>query len=332
MEKARVDVIIPVYRPDGNFRLLLQRLQEQTFSISKLILMNTEEIYWEEFRNRPEVKLALKNLKIPYEIHHVKREEFDHGGTRRMGVGYSDAQIFVCMTQDAMPADRHMIEKLVEPFLDAQGWLITERLDEPVVAAAYARQLPASNCREAEHYTRQFNYPAVNQYKTKADLNRLGIKTFFCSNVCAAYRRDIYEILDGFVRQAIFNEDMIYAGHAIQDNYAIAYQAEARVIHSHNYSGRQQFHRNFDLAVSQAMHPEIFAGIRSESEGIRLVQSTAKHLLTIHKPWLIINLFVQSGCKYLGYRLGRNYKKLSKRMILRCTMNQAFWRRYWKDH
>ena len=43
---------------------------------------------------------------------------------------------------------------------------------------------------------------------------------------------------------------------------------DAQVVHSHNYCALQQFHRNFDLAVSQTMHPEVFGGIRSESEGI----------------------------------------------------------------
>ena len=45
MEKAIVDVVIPVYKPDGTFRLLLQRLQEQTFPVHKIIIMNTEEVY-----------------------------------------------------------------------------------------------------------------------------------------------------------------------------------------------------------------------------------------------------------------------------------------------
>ena len=73
----------------------------------------------------------------------------------------------------------------------------------------------------------------------------------------------------GFPRRTIFNEDMIYAGGLIKNGFAIAYAADARVIHSHNYSGRQQFHRNFDLAVSQAEHPEVFGGLASEGEGIR---------------------------------------------------------------
>lgn len=40
-----------------------------------------------------------------------------------------------------------------------------------------------------------------------------------------------------------------------------------------------QFHRNFDMAVSQAEHPEVFEGIKYESEGIKLVKQTAAHLV-----------------------------------------------------
>lgn len=329
-KKATVDIIIPVYKPDTGFRLLLQRLQEQTYPINRIIIMNTEEVYWEKYRNIPEIRMVLDKLNVPYEVHHVRKEEFDHGATRRRGVVYSKADIFVCMTQDAMPADRHLIEKLVDPFLDNEGSLIIERQDEPVAAVAYARQLPTKDCKEAERYTRAFNYPESNLLKMKADIPKLGIKTFFCSDVCAAYRRDVYEILDGFPRQAIFNEDMIFAGHAIQDGYGVAYQAEAKVIHSHNYNCMQQFHRNFDLAVSQKQHPEVFVGIKSESEGMRLVKKTARHLLTIHKPWLIVDLIVKSGFKYLGYKAGMHYDIMPKDVVLRCTMNKEFWHRYWR--
>ena len=55
-----------------------------------------------------------------------------------------------------------------------------------------------------------------------------------------------------------------------------AYVPDAKVIHSHNLTPMQQFHCNFDLAVSQAEHPEIFADLKSEGEGIRLVKQTAK--------------------------------------------------------
>ena len=73
--------------------------------------------------------------------------------------------------------------------------------------------------------------------------------------------------MGGFVQKAIFNEDMIFAGELIQKGYGVAYAAEAKVVHSHNYSAIQQFHRNFDLAVSQADHPEVFAGIDRKERG-----------------------------------------------------------------
>ena len=65
----------------------------------------------------------------------------------------------------------------------------------------------------------------------------------------------------------------------IQKGYSVVYAADARVYHSHNYSGRQQFHRNFDLGVSQAEHPEIFEGVPSEGEGIRLVKRSLGYLI-----------------------------------------------------
>ena len=157
------------------------------------------------------------------------------------------------------------------------------------------------------------------------DLPKLGIKTFFCSDVCALYRRSSYEQLGGFVRHAIFNEDMIFASKVIRNFGAVGYCAQAKVIHSHNYSGRQQFHRNFDLGVSQAEHPEVFASVRSESEGIKMVKQSAAYFWKQGKGYLIPKLIWQSGCKYLGYRLGKKYQKLPMWLVKRCTMSPGYW-------
>ena len=44
-----------------------------------------------------------------------------------------------------------------------------------------------------EAYTRGFNYPRESDIKDYGDLPELGLKTFFCSNVCAMYDRKTYE-------------------------------------------------------------------------------------------------------------------------------------------
>ena len=302
---ATVDVIIPAYRPGREFGELLHRLEEQEYRPRRILIMNTGEQYW----NREWEKCPI------LEVHHLEQKDFDHGGTRRRAAELSNADIMIFMTQDALPADRKVI-----------GNLVCAVSENPGAGAAYARQLPRADCRFLECYTRSFNYPEKSCLKTKADLKRLGIKTFFASNVCCAYDREKFWFQGGFIKNAIFNEDMIFAGKAVmEDDYAIAYVADAKVIHSHNYNCTQQFKRNFDLAVSQADHPEVFGGIRSESEGIRLVKQTAHYLSEQHKPWLIPGMFVKSGFKYMGYRMGKAYHMLPQWLVMKCTMNREYW-------
>ena len=304
-----VDVIIPIYKPDKGLFTLLDRLERQTVPVGKIILMNTEEKYFQRLTYGTRFAEQYPDVKVC----HLSKREFDHGGTRHRGVEQSDAEVFVTMTQDALPADTYLIEKL------------TARLSAQV-AAAYARQLPREDCGELEKASRIFNYPAASRLKTAADLERLGVKTYFCSNVCAAYRRDIYDKLGGFIRHTIFNEDMIYAAAVIRSGYGIAYEAEARVYHSHHYTNLQQFRRNFDLGVSQADHPEVFAGVPSESEGKKLIKDTYHYLKEKKKLYLFPQFCVQCCFKYAGYLLGKRYRKLPRKWILKITNNREYWR------
>lgn len=303
-DQTSVDVVIPSYRPDENFSRLVKKLQEQKYPIGTIFVINTKAgRFPKEVEQMEKVKVS-----------HIERREFDHGATRDMGMQMSKAEIVVFMTQDAVPADEYVIGNLVK---------VLE--EDEMTGAAYARQLAASGCNYIEKYTRKFNYPENSRIKSKEDLQEMGIKTFFCSNVCAAYKRNIYEKAGGFCKKTIFNEDMILAGHMINAGYKVAYVAEARVIHSHNYTGMQQFHRNFDMAVSQAEHPEVFEGIKSESEGIKLVKQTAAHLVKRRKIHLVPKLVYQSGCKYIGYRMGKMYKKLPDKVVKWCSMSPGYW-------
>lgn len=320
----KVDIIIPTYKPDDTFCLLLQKLREQTFVVHRLILLNTEEQLWNAAIAKYPIEQYLKELPCSYTLLHVRKSEFDHGGTRNLGAMQSDADVILFMTQDAMPADAHLVEHLVRS-------LDTEQDEAGTVAVAYARQLPAKDCGVIERYTRQFNYPQESRKKSKEDISKMGIKTFFCSDVCAAYRRDLFEKLGRFETPVIFNEDMFFAAHAINEGYRVEYAAEAQVVHSHNYSAKQQFHRNFDLAVSQTMHPEIFEQVSSESEGMKLVISTMKYLCRIGKPYLIWKLFVQCVGKYAGYFLGKRHSRLSRKRILKYTMSPDYWNRVWSE-
>ena len=177
-----VDVIIPAYRPDAGLRELLERLEKQTYPAGHILVINTDESLWD-----PRLTEGIKTA----EVFQIPKSRFDHGGTRDMGAGFSNADILLFMTQDAVPEDADLIYRLVQAFRD------------PDVKAAYARQVPNEHCQIIEGYTRQFNYPDEEMKKTAADLPRLGIKTYFCSNVCAAYDHELYKEIGGFTRPCI---------------------------------------------------------------------------------------------------------------------------------
>ncbi len=306
----KTDVIIPVYKPGQELFTLLDRLNEQTRKPDEILLVNTEQSYFEQLVAGTDFWHRYKNVSV----RHISKREFDHGGTRKKAVSRTQNDIFLMMTDDAIPADSHLIERLVAP------------IEEGRAQMSYARQLIRKDGGVIEAFTRQFNYPDRSELKTAADLKTRGIKAFFASDVCAAYSRAWYEKLGGFVKHTIFNEDMIFARRLLDAGGSIAYVADAEVYHSHNYTGIQQLKRNFDLGVSHAQYPEIFEGVATQQEGMKLVKETAKYLLKTGKPFLIFKLVWQSGCKYLGYKLGKNYRKLPRRAVLFLTMNREYWK------
>lgn len=302
-----VDIIIPVYKPDEKLKKNLIALKKQTKKPEHIFLINTEEEFFPE-----EVKKLLSTMPNVL-VTHIKKAEFDHGGTRNMGAKMSKADIIFFMTQDAIPANENLVEEIVKSFSNEK------------IAAVYGRQMADKKQDFLEAFTRTFNYPKESQLKSKADLEELGIKTFFCSNVCAAYRREVHEQLGGFPLKTIFNEDMIFASKLILAGYSIFYNAQAKVWHWHHYTGMQQLRRNFDLAVSQMQYGGLFLKVKSESEGIRLVKETISYLLGAGKWYFIPYVIYTSGCKYIGYRLGKKYDKLPMRAVRWLSMNPHYW-------
>lgn len=307
--EQKVDIIIPTYKPDEKYDKLMERLQKQTIKPNHIYVINTMD---KREKQSTDVGLKYQNMDN-LTVYNITREEFDHGGTRNYGASLSKAEFVMMMTQDAVPADKCLLEKLLEPFAEEK------------VAAVYARQLPTEEIGPIEKYTRVFNYPDIDSVKTKQDLERLGIKTYFCSNVCAVYRKKVYEELGGFVTKTIFNEDMIMASKIIQAGYSIAYASKAKVFHAHKYTYRQQFTRNFDLGVSQKQYKEIFENVKSESEGIQLVKKTISHLKAQGNQKYIPDLICQSAFKYLGYKAGYHYDKLPQCLVKKWSMNKAYW-------
>lgn len=301
--KKTVDVVIPVYKPGEEFKKLIQKLMKQTVQPEHIFILQTIEGDMAPMQSQDE--------KI--KVYPIQKKEFDHGKTRDYGIRLSEADYVLLMTQDAIPADSHVIEQLLEGFQQEKAGIV------------YGRQLARKDADILEQMARLHNYPENSMLKTKADLERMGIQTYFNSDVCAMYDRNLYLALGGFSYPTIFNEDMIMASKFIQADYSVYYAADAKVIHSHSYNCRQQFVRSFDLGVSQKQYSEVFASISSEKEGAGFAKNTILTLCKKGRIFKAIYFAWQCGCRLAGYQLGLHYQKLSKKMILRCTMNPGYW-------
>ena len=312
VDAVNVDVVIMVYKPDKKLYDIVSRLMGQTVVPENIYLIRTkssediqtDDVLWEILKSYSDIKVM-----------DVAEEEFDHGATRDMAIHLCTADYVLMMSQDAEPKNR----KLIENLLKAQG---------EKISVVYAKQEPAKDCRIVERYTRSFNYPeeSSSAIETAAKTNN-GIKSIFCSDVCAMYDRKAYDAVGGFPGKIIFNEDEIFAAKSLRAGYDVLYEASAVVLHSHNYSGVQYFRRYFDMGVSHADFRYIFDEYHATDEGMRLVKQTARYLIR-RKQYLDIPVLIyRSGMKLVGMKLGKMYKMLPKKVVMACTTNKFYWKR-----
>jgi len=249
-----------------------------------------------------------------YVIFNIPKESFNHGSTRQRAVEFLfDCDIIVFLTQDAVLASTDSLSALIGSFNDES------------VAIAYGRQLPHANADLIAVHARLFNYPSTSETRTWSDRARVGIKAAFTSNSFAAYRRQSLNDVGGFPYDAILSEDMIVAARMLMNGMSIAYCSDALVRHSHNYTIVQEFRRYFDIGVLHAREAWLLEKFGSpEGEGRRFVVSEIKYLIA-KAPWLLFSSLIRTGCKYVGYRLGRAEGGLSNSIKKKLSMNPTYW-------
>jgi rhamnosyltransferase len=246
----------------------------------------------------------------------IDAKTFDHGGTRNLAAARAVGDILVFMTQDTFFRDPGCLGNLIRP------------LDDPRIAASYGRQVPKEDANPVEKFVRSFNYPSMGMIKGIDDLSRLGIKTFFFSNACSAVKKTAFIEVGGFPNKTIMNEDMFLAAKLIMKGYKIAYQSDAVVYHSHNYSLATQFKRYFDIGVFFNRNRWIRDSAKSEKEGFKYLKEMLRFLVD-NKQWnWIPYALVDTMNRFFGYRIGLLEKILPLWFRKRMSYNKNFWNDY----
>lgn len=250
-----------------------------------------------------------------FELLRIEPETFNHGRTRQMAIERYCAgkELVVLLTHDAVPDDPHALDALLAAFSD------------PEVGAAYGRQLPHHDARPFDAHIILFNYGADGDTRSLADAPRLGIKTAYLSNSFAAYRISALQACGGFPDHLILGEDAAVAVKMLLAGWKVRYSADARVRHSHSYTIRQELQRYFDFGVMHTQLPELLQhfGV-AEGEGVRFVVSELRYMAA-HAPWLLPLVPIRNAAKYIGYRLGRIYRRLPAGACRRLSMTKIYW-------
>lgn len=308
----KIDLIIPTYKPGKEFLELMESISNQDTPINKIIIINTEQKFFDRVAYSAKFTSEHKNA----EVHHISRIEFDNGKTRNNAVKYSDADYFIMMSQDAVPVDSTLVSKLLRAVNQA-----------PDIAVAYARQLEPDTNMEALKYVRRYFYPEDSHIRSINDLDTYGWMTYFCSNICAIYKRDVFDTLGGFIDHAILNEDVMYASKAIHSDYRVAYASEAKVTAYRKRTNEEWKRFYFDLGVSFAKHPEVFNFDIVKDDIRKVSKMTVAHLKRHGKNSELIPFYRLTYAQNKGFKLGRKYKRLSKAKILKLTNNKGYWKK-----
>lgn len=298
-----VSILIPTYNAGHSFETLLDMLHRQQLRLFEIVVVDSSS-------TDTTVSIA-KSRGIQTQV--IPKSEFDHGGTRTHLGRLAKGDVLVYLTQDALPLNEVAVSRLV-----------SRLLEEDKIGAAFGRQIANPDATPFARHLRLFNYPAVSHVRTLGDREKYGMKTFFCSNSFAAYKRKALEAVGWFEAGLLMAEDMHVCAKLLDNGYDIAYVADAVVYHSHNYSVQQDFKRYYDLGAFFSKEQWILEQYgNANSEGLRFVRSELSFLrrngLARHIPVSLL----RTAAKWFGYQLGHLHPYLPCWIIRRLSMHSS---------
>jgi glycosyltransferase involved in cell wall biosynthesis len=270
-------IVIRAYNEEKHLARLLEGIRVQTLRDSEVILVDSGST-----DSTVDIATAWGARVV-----HIRPDEFTFGRSLNLGVGAAVREKVVIASAHVYPIYPDWLERLLEPFADSQ------------VALAYGKQRGASTSKFSEHQVFLQWFPEYsNPHQTHA----------FCNNANAAIRRSLWmghpydEALTGL-------EDVAWAAWAIREGYALAYVAEAEIIHAHDESPRAVFNRYRREAMAfKHLYPEAhfslydFARMTIGNTWSDLWHATRERVLVRNLPSIFWFRWMQFWGTYQGYR------------------------------
>ncbi len=285
-----LSIIVLVKNGGERLKLLMESLQKQNYD-------GSVEIIAIDSGSKDRSLEVLK--KYDTEIVRIKPEEFHHSKTRNLGAQKANGDVLVYLTQDALPINHDLLEKLVKP------------LKNHNIAVSYGRQIANPGAKDVVAFFYSYFYPDERRVLVKEmakNPKKFYMDHIYVSDVCSAIKKDVWKDLR-FTDDVPMSEDKDFALKVLEAGYEIVYEPGATVYHSHDYSLVSLFKRRFQDGSA-------FSNIALEGEsgfldrGLTFLREEIKFLIRkkhyLGIPYTVLYNFID----FLGFFLGKHEKYL----------------------
>ncbi|WP_040194984.1 glycosyltransferase family 2 protein [Clostridium culturomicium] len=279
----KVSIICPLYNAEAYVGDLYESiLKQKNVEIEEIKFVLTESVDKTEF--------ILNEIGASYEV--VKKKDFSHSLVREKSAMEAKGDIIVFITQDIQLDGEEWLEKLVQGIIKGE------------CEASFSRQIGYKN-HGLERYIREVNYPNQSRIVSKMDVEELGIMCFFFSDASSAIKKDVFVELNGYDGKKLpTNEDMYFAYKLIMNGYRIKYEAESRIIHSHEYSAKEVYSRYKSIGKFFAENPHI-GDFKATKKGAGVLKYVLKRAIQDKNYKIIVDLFVNFSSRLIGMTVGK---------------------------
>jgi len=270
-------IIIRAYNEEKHIGRLLEGIRQQTVKDVEIILVDSGS-------TDSTVSIAdsfgARVVRIP-------SDEFTFGRSLNFGVRAATREFVVIASAHVYPVYPDWLETLLRPFEDER------------VALAYGKQRGPGFAKFSEQQIFHQWYP---------DVSNVNQATAFCNNANAAIRKSLWE-KNPYDEALTGLEDLAWAKWAQEQGHAIAYVAEAEIIHVHNETPRGVFNRYRREAMAfKRIHAEAhfnlydFARLTTSNILSDLYHAARERVLTKNLASIFWFRFMQFNGTRLGYR------------------------------
>lgn len=273
----RCSIIIRAYNEAQYIGRLLTGITQQT-------LENVETILVDSGSNDDTVAIASQ---YPVNVVHIRPEEFTFGRSLNRGIAAARGELIVIISAHCYPVYPDWLEQLLKPF------------DDPDVAVSYGKQRGGKTNHYSEH---QF----FRQYFSDLSQPRQGHP--YAHNANAAIRRALWQ-QHPYDENLTGLEDLAWSSWAMAQGHAVAYSAQAEIIHVHDEKPAQVYnrYRRESIAMKQILPKSQFSlwnffRLWTSTTLSDLLQARRESVLGAHWGSILWFRLMQYWGTYRGYR------------------------------